>query len=100
MSGLYYINHLKKHKAVLYLVSEDRNGVRPLKLSLGGGHGIFTDRNQREYFWGFEFRTSVFFWLLLTSALFFGLLDKCCIFKCFIFLTVFFGSCFIHLILQ
>ena len=43
-----------------------------------------------EYFLGFEFRKSVFFWVLLRAAVFFGLLDKCCIFKCFIFLTVFF----------
>ena len=55
----------------------------------GGGLSIFTDRDQRSIFLGFEFRKSVFFWVLLTAAVFFGLLDKCCIFKCFIFLTVF-----------
>ena len=44
-----------------------------------------------EYFLGFEFRKSIFLGVLLTAAVFFGLLDKCCIFKCFIFLTVFLG---------
>ena len=57
----------------------------------GGGLSIFTDRDQRSIL-GFEFRKSVFFLLLPTAAVFFGLLDKCCIFKCFIFLTVFLGS--------
>ena len=58
----------------------------------GGGLGIFTDRNQRSIFLGFEFQKSAFFWVLLTVAVCFGLLDKCCIFKCSIFLTVFFGG--------
>ena len=57
----------------------------------GGGLDIFTDRDQRSIFLGFEFQESAFFWVLLTVAVFFGLLDKCCIFKCSIFLTVFFG---------
>ena len=44
-------------------------------------------------FLGFEFQKMfVFFWVLVTSAVFFGLLNKCCILiKCFIFLTVFLG---------
>ena len=67
-----------------------------------GGLSIFTDRDQRSIFLGFEFRKSVFSWVLLTAAVFFlgWLLDKCCIFKCFIFLTVFFGFSFVHLVLQ
>ena len=40
---------------------------------------------------GFEFRKSVFFWVLVTAAVFFGFSDKSCILKCFIFSTVFFG---------
>ena len=39
---------------------------------------------------GFEFRESVFFWVLVTAAVFFGLLNKSCILKCFIFSTEFF----------
>ena len=53
-----------------------------------------------EYLLGFEFRESVFFWVLVTAAVFFGLLTKSCILKCFIFSTVFFGSSFIHQVLQ
>ena len=44
-----------------------------------------------EYFLGFEFRESVFFCVLVTAAVFFGLLNKGCFFKCFIFSTVFSG---------
>ena len=47
----------------------------------GGGLGIFTDRDQRSILLGFEFRKSVIFLALLTAAVFFGLLDKCCIFN-------------------
>ena len=53
----------------------------------GGGLGIFTDRDQLSIFLSFEFRKSVFFWVLLTAAVFFWAF----IFKCSIFLTVFFG---------
>ena len=49
----------------------------------GGGLGIYTDRDQRSNFGGFEFRKSVFFWVLVKAAVFFGLSNKCCIFKCF-----------------
>ena len=66
----------------------------------GGGLGIFTDRNQRSILLGFEFRKFVFFWVLVTDAVFFRLLNKCCILKCFIFLTVFFESSFMHQVLQ
>ena len=52
----------------------------------GGGLGIFTDRDQLSIFLSFEFRKSVFFWVLLTAAVFFWAF----IFKCSIFLTVFF----------
>ena len=51
-------------------------------------------------FWVSNFENLYFFWVLLTAAVFSGLLDKCCIFKCFIFLTVFSGSSFTHLVLQ
>ena len=61
----------------------------------GGGLGIFTDRDEKSIWgWegeGFEFRKSVFL-VLLTTAVFFGLLDKCCSLKCFVFLTVFLGA--------
>ena len=42
------------------------------------------------FFRGFEFQESVFLGVLLTTAVFFGLLNKSCILKCFIFSTVFF----------
>ena len=45
----------------------------------GGGLGIFTDRDQRSIFLGFEFQESVFFWILVTAAVSFGLLTKSCI---------------------
>ena len=47
----------------------------------GGGFGVFTDRDQRSIFFGFEFRESVRF----------GLLNKICILKCFILSKVFLG---------
>ena len=53
-----------------------------------------------EYFGGFEFRESVFFWVLITAAVFLGLLNKSCILKCFISSTVLFRSTFIHEVLQ
>ena len=65
-------------------------------LTRGGGFGIFTDGDQQSTFWGFEFRKSVFIWVLVTAAVFFWLLNKSCISKYFIFLIVFFGSRFIH----
>ena len=37
----------------------------------GVGLGIFTDRDQRGIFLGFEFRKSVFFWVLVIGAVFF-----------------------------
>ena len=44
-----------------------------LKASIPGvGLGIFTDRDPRSTFLGFEFRKSVFVWALLTAAVFFG----------------------------
>ena len=71
-------------------------------LDPGGELGIFTDRDQGSIFWGFEFRKSVFFGggVLVTAALFLGFLNKCSILKCFIFLTVIFGSSFMHQVLQ
>ena len=56
----------------------------------GGGLGIFTNRDQQSIFLGFEFQKFVFFCTQLTAAVFFGLLDKCCIFKCFISVSVLF----------
>ena len=50
----------------------------------------FADKNQRSIFWDFEFRESVFFWVLVTVPVFLGLLDKRCILKCFICSTVIF----------
>ena len=41
-----------------------------LTLSPGSRFGIFTDRNQLSPFWGFEFRKSVFVWVLVTAAVF------------------------------
>ena len=38
----------------------------------GGGLGIYTDRDQRSILFGFEFRKSVFFWVLVKAAVFFG----------------------------
>ena len=42
------------------------------------------------FFWVLNFENLYFWGVLLTAAVFFGLFDKCCIFKCFIFLTVLF----------
>ena len=38
----------------------------------GGGHGIFTDRNQRSNLGGYEYGKSIFFWVHVKAALFFG----------------------------
>ena len=38
----------------------------------GEGLGIFTNKDQQSIFGSFEFRKSVFFWVLLTTAVFFG----------------------------
>ena len=40
---------------------------------------------------GFEFRESVFFWVLVTAAVFFGLSNKSCTLNRFMFSAVFFG---------
>ena len=64
----------------------------------GGGLGRFTDRDQRSIL-GFEFQ-NLYFLGTAQSCCIFSLLDKCCIFKCFIFLTVFFGSSYIFQVLQ
>ena len=37
----------------------------------GVGLVIFTDMDQRSIFLGFEFRKFVFFWVLVTAAVFF-----------------------------
>ena len=42
-------------------------------------------------FLGFEFQIYVFFWVLITPEVLFGLLNICSIFKCFRVSTVFFG---------
>ena len=43
-----------------------------LTLSPGGGFGIFTDGDQQSTFRGFELRKSVFIWVLVAAAVFFG----------------------------
>ena len=53
-----------------------------------GGLSVFADRDQRSTFWGFEIRKPVFLGVLATAAVLFWLLNKCCIFKGFIFSTV------------
>ena len=57
----------------------------------GGGLGIFTNRDRWSIFLGFQIRESIFLWVLITAVVFFGLLNKSCILKCFIFSTVFLG---------
>ena len=52
------------------------------------------------HFWVLNFENLYFFRVLVTAAVFFGLLNKSCTLKCFIFSTVFFGSSFIHQVLQ
>ena len=78
-----------------YMLSFSFNGICP-----GDELGIFTDRDQGSILGGFEFQESVFSWVLVTAAVLFGLLNKNCILKCFIFSTVFFGSSFIHQMVQ
>ena len=64
-----------------------------------GGFGISTDGDQQSTCWSFEFRKSVFIWVLVTAAVF--LLNKSCISKYFIFLIVFLGlDLFIPHVLQ
>ena len=58
--------------------------------SPGGGLGIFTDRDQRSIFGVLNFENLYFFGYCSQLLYFWGLLNNCCIFKCFIFLTVFF----------
>ena len=65
----------------------------------GVDFGIFTDRDQRSILGVLNFE-NLYFWVLVTAAVFFGLLNKSCILKCFIFSTVFFRSSFIHQMLQ
>ena len=50
--------------------------------SKGGGLGIFTGRDQRSIFGGFEFR-NLYFLGTVTTAVFFGLSNGYCILKCF-----------------
>ena len=52
---------------------------------LGGGLGIFTDRDLRSIFLGFEFQEPIFFGYWSQLLYFWGLLNKSCILKCFIF---------------
>ena len=62
-----------------------------MHLRPGGGFGIFTDRDQRSNFGGFEFRKSVFLVVLVTAAVFFALTKKCYIFK-YITFSITFGG--------
>ena len=52
------------------------------------------------FFWVLNFENLYFFGYWSQLLYFFGLLNKCCILKCFIFLTVFFGSSFMYQVLQ
>ena len=61
------------------------------QIPLGGGLGIYTYRDSRSIFLGFEFRKSVFFWVLVIAAVFFWFSIQCCIFKCFMSSMVFLG---------
>ena len=61
--------------------------------------GWTTDKDQRSILRGFEFQESVFLGVLITAAVLFGLSNKSCILKCFIFSTIIFGSSFIHQVL-
>ena len=71
-----------------------------------GGLDILTDRDQRSifFFWGggggLDFENVYFFGTGRSRCIFFGKLNKCCLLKCFIFLTVFFGSSFMYQVLQ
>ena len=42
------------------------------RLKPSGGLDIFTYMDQRSIFGGFEFRKSVFFWVLVRAVVFFG----------------------------
>ena len=58
--------------------------------SQGGGLSVFTDRDQRSIFTGFEFRKSVFLGGTGNSCcILFGSLNECCTLKGFEFSTVF-----------
>ena len=66
----------------------------------GGWLGIFTDRDQRSILGVLNFENLYFLGYWSQVLYFFGLLDKYCIFKSFIFLTAFLGFSFIHQLLQ
>ena len=59
----------------------------------GGGFGIFTDKDQRSILGVLNFKNLYF---LVTAAGYFGLLNKCCIFKCYILSIIFSESNFIR----
>ena len=65
-----------------------------------GGLGIFTNRDQRVSLGVLNFENLYFVEYWSPLLYFFGFLNKSCILKCFIFSTVFFGSSFIHQVLQ
>ena len=55
-----------------------------------GGFDIFTDRDQRSIFGGFELRKSVFFWVLIIVAVFVG----CQTNAVFLSVLICFAQCF------
>ena len=71
-----------------------------MKISQGMDLAYLQTGIRGVFFWVLNFENLIFWGVLVTAAVFLGLLDKCCIFKCFIFLTVIFGSSFIHPVLQ
>ena len=71
-----------------------------IQLPQGVGLAYLQTRISGVFLGVLNFKNLYFFWVLLTAAVFLGLLNKSCILKCFIFSTVFFGSSFIHQALQ
>ena len=96
-----YSNHCS-HSRRKFAIHDPRD-LYPLIHTRGWTWHIYRQESA-EYFWGFEFRESVCFWVLVTAPVFFlgggGLLNKRCILKCFICSTVLFGSSIIHQVLQ
>ena len=61
-----------------------------LTLFPGGGFDMFTDGDQQSTFWGFDFRKSVFIWVLVTAAVFFMVIKLILYFQVFyIFNSIF-----------
>ena len=87
-------------KACLNLMCQQEALNHPVAVIPQGVDLAYLQTGISGVFMGFEFGDTVFFGYWSQLLYFFGLLNESCILKCFIFSTVFFGSSFIHQVLQ